>query len=113
MNIAEEPDAQCDFCRDCKKNYSIATGSSRCIPCPNDDSLALLVFFAAAGVVLVLIILSLNLTLTQGLINGLIFYANITQSIRAFSTLKKKNANLTFFFAVKTIETEMTLINSF
>ena len=89
LNIAEEPDAQCDFnhagrlCGGCRENYSLAIGSSRCIPCPNDNSLALLVFFAAAGVVLVLIILSLNLTVTQGLINGLIFYANIIQSYKS------------------------------
>ena len=89
LNVAEEPDAQCDFnhagrlCGGWREKYSLAIGSSRCIQCPNDNSLALLVFFAAAGVVLVFIILSLILTVTQGLINGLIFYANIIQSYKS------------------------------
>ena len=39
--------------------------------------MALLLAFAAAGVLLVFFILALNLTVTQGLINGVIFYANI------------------------------------
>ena len=72
----------------CRENYSLAIGLLRCIPCPNDDSqLALLVLFAAAGVVLVLIIFSLNFTLTQGLINGLIFLPTSYNPIRAFSIL--------------------------
>ena len=33
--------------------------------------------FAAAGVLLVFFISALNLTVTQGMVNGLIFYANI------------------------------------
>ena len=39
--------------------------------------MTLLLFFAAAGFLLVLFISILNLTVTQGMINGLIFYANI------------------------------------
>ena len=74
---------QCAFnragilCGGCAKNYSLAIGSSHCIYCPNNNNLALLIFFAAAGVLLVLIIAALNLTVTQGMINSLVFYANI------------------------------------
>ena len=77
------PDKQCAFnragslCGDCKKNYSMAIGSFHCIHCPNNNNLALLIFFAVAGILLVLIIAALNLTVTQGMINGLIVYANI------------------------------------
>ena len=77
------PDTQCAFnrvgslCGGCKKNYSLAIGSSRCIHCPNNNNLALLIFFAAAGILLVLIIAALNLTVTQGMINSLVFYANL------------------------------------
>ena len=39
--------------------------------------MSLLLAFGAAGVFLVFFILALNLTVTQGLINGVIFYANI------------------------------------
>ena len=77
------PDSQCALnragilCSSCKANYSLAIGSSRCIHCPNSNNLALLIFFAAAGILLILIVAVLNLTVTQGMINGLIFYANL------------------------------------
>ena len=76
-------DSQCAIhrarilCGGCETNYSLAIGSSRCIYCPNNNNLALLIFFAVAGVLLVLVIAALNLTVTQGMINGLIFYANL------------------------------------
>ena len=39
--------------------------------------MALVIFFAAAGFLLVIAISVSNLTVTQGMINGLMFYANI------------------------------------
>ena len=74
------PDDQCAFnragvlCGGCAKNYSLAIGFSNC---PNNNNLALLIFFVVAGILLVLIVVALNLTVTQGIINGLIFYVNI------------------------------------
>ena len=65
------------LCGGCRSGYSLAIGSSHCIHCPNNNNLALLIFFAAAGLLLVFFISALNLTVTQGTINGLIFYANI------------------------------------
>ena len=65
------------FCGDCMEGYSLAIGTSHCIKCSNNDDLALLIFFAAAGVLLVILLTSMNLTVTPGLINGIIFYANI------------------------------------
>ena len=83
VNIGDDPSKQCVsnrtgiLCGACMENFSLAIGSSRCIECPNSHNVALLLAFAAAGVFLVFFILILNLTVTQGLINGLIFYANI------------------------------------
>ena len=83
ISLNSSPDVQCAFnrtgilCGSCNKNYSLAIGSSSCIYCPNNNNLALLIFFAAAGVLLVLTIAALNLTVTQGMINSLVFYANI------------------------------------
>ena len=83
INIGDDPSKQCAsnrtgiLCGACIENYSLAIGSSRCIECPNSHNLALLLAFAAAGAFLVFFILVLNLTVTQGLVNGLIFYANI------------------------------------
>lgn len=76
-------DAQCVFnhagrlCGGCKEGFSLAIGSSKCVRCFNNSNLALLIFFAVAGFLLVLFITFLNLTVTQGMINGVIFYANI------------------------------------
>ena len=83
INIGDDPSKQCAsnrtgiLCGACMENLSLAIGSFRCIECPNSHNVALLLAFAAAGVFLVFFILALNLTVTQGLINGLIFYANI------------------------------------
>lgn len=106
QGIALESDsnAQCGLnragrlCGGCMKNYSLAIGSSHCIHCPNDNNLALLIFFAAAGFLLVFFISALNLTVTQGTINGLIFYANVVwiyQSI-FFPEEQKMSALLVF-----------------
>ena len=83
VDIVSNPDTQCAFnragrlCGGCKENYSLAIGSSHCIQCPNNNNLALFLFFAPAGILLVLFITALNLTVTQNVINGLIFYANV------------------------------------
>ena len=77
VDLETDPDSQCAYnhagrlCGGCKNGYSLAIGSSRCIHCPDNKYLSLLIFFAAAGFMLV------NLTVTKGVINGLIFYANI------------------------------------
>ena len=81
-------DDQCSFnqsgtlCGGCRENFSLAIGSSRCLPCPNNNNLALIIFFAVAGIFLVFLISILNLTVSQGMINGLIVYANIVWSNR-------------------------------
>ena len=83
VDLVNQPDSQCAFnrarrlCGGCKENYSLAIGSSHCIHCPNNNNLALLIFFAAAGFLLVLFVGILNLTVTNGMFNGIIFYANI------------------------------------
>ena len=85
VNLENETsiNAQCSFnhtgrfCGGCADNYSLAIGSSHCIICHNNNNLALLLFFALEGILLVLIVALLNLTVTHGMVNGLIFYANI------------------------------------
>ena len=78
-----DPDQQCALghtgilCGACPSNLSLAIGSSRCLECSDDYHMLLLIAFAAAGVLLVMIIKILDLTVTTGTINGLIFYANI------------------------------------
>ena len=89
VNIGDDPSKQCAsnrtgiLCGACMENFSLAIGSSRCIECPNSSNVALLLAFAAAGVFLVFFILALNLTVTEGLINGVIFYVNIVWAYKA------------------------------
>ena len=71
------------LCGSCKINYSLAIGSSNCIECPDNRGLALIILFAAAGILLVFLISILNLTVTQGMINGLVVYASIVWTIRS------------------------------
>ena len=68
------------LCGRCKNGYSLAIGSSHCLHHCSNEYLSLLLLFSAAGVLVVLFIKYLNLTTAQGMINGLIFYANIVKT---------------------------------
>ena len=87
------------LCGSCKENYSLTIGSFNCIRCTNNRNLALLIFFAAAGPLLVITISVLNLTVTQGMINGLVFYANIVWAYQSIFFPQKING-LLFFLRV-------------
>ena len=65
-------------CGHCHGNHSVIFGSSKCQVCTN-MWLITLVMFAVLGVLLVAALFFLNLTVTQGTLYGLIFYANIIQ----------------------------------
>ena len=66
------------ICGHCHGNYSVIFGSSQCQVC-TDMWLITLVMFAVLGGLLVATLFFLNLTVTQGTLYGLIFYANIIQ----------------------------------
>ena len=78
------PDPQClhkrsgILCGQCKKGFSLTLGSNQCEECTNDN-IALIIPFAVAGIALVAFIILLNLTVSVGTINGLIFYANVVK----------------------------------
>ena len=73
---------QCAFnhygrlCGQCKPGLSGVFGTSRCRLCSN-IYLLLIIPLAAAGLSLVVFLFLLNLTVAEGMINGLIFYANV------------------------------------
>ena len=81
LNLSD-PNSQCQFkrsgvlCGECKQGLSNVFGSSRCKHCSN-----LYVFtiipIAIAGIVLVIMLFTFNLTVTNGIINTFIFYVNI------------------------------------
>ena len=66
------------ICGQCLGNQSVIFGSSECWVCSN-MWLITLVMFAVLGVLLVAALFFLNLSVTQGTLYGLIFYANIVQ----------------------------------
>ena len=76
------PDLQCQFnrtgilCSQCQQHLSMVFGSSRCKECTNIHILITIIVLVA-GIILVVLLYLLNLTVTNGTINGIIFYANI------------------------------------
>eukprot|EP00731_Ephydatia_muelleri_P009200 Em0004g1538a len=79
-----QPDVLCNggrtgiICGSCHDNHSVIFGSSQCKMCSNMWLMSL-VMFAVLGALLVAALFLLNLTVTQGTLYGLIFYANIIQ----------------------------------
>ena len=75
-------DTQCNYnhsgilCGACQPGLSLALGSEWCLPCSN-KYLALLITFTLAGPLLVGFIKLLDLIVSQGTMNGLIFYCNV------------------------------------
>ena len=85
-----ESDQQCNFnrhgilCGACSTTYTLMLGGSRCGKC--NEWYPLPVFLVASaifGVLLVAFLTLCNLTVSEGTINGLIFYANIVHTTRS------------------------------
>ena len=80
--LLTNPDTQCQFnrsdilCSQCQHPLSMVFGSSRCTKCTNLHIL-IAILIILAGILLVTLLYLLNLTVTNGTINGMIFYANI------------------------------------
>ena len=78
----QNPDLQCQFnrtgvlCSQCQHSLSMVFGSSRCTHCTNIHILISFVILLV-GIALVVTIYLLNLTVTNGTITGIIFYANV------------------------------------
>ena len=66
------------LCGECSKNFSLMLGSNQCGQC-TDNYIALIILFGLAGIALVAFVITLNLTVSVGTINGLIFYANVVK----------------------------------
>ena len=64
------------LCSQCIEGNSLLLGSNECGKCSN-SYMSLLIVFWLAGVALIAVIVLLNLTVSVGTINGLIFYANV------------------------------------
>ena len=96
----EDPDEQCAFnrsgilCGACKQNFSNVLGTSKCRECKKPWIAPLM---AIAGIILVVNLIFLNLTVSVGTINGLVFYANIVRANHA--SFFKGSSFLSYFIA--------------
>ena len=99
-----DPDPQCNYnhsgtlCGGCQPDLSLALGSAQCLQCSN-NYLALLIPFALAGPALVFFVKTLDLTISQGTVNGLIFYANIVKANDYMLFSQRQTNPLTLFIA--------------
>ena len=68
------------MCGSCRKGYSLLMGSKKCGHChDNYMMIAWIALFAVMGVLLVVLLIALNLTVSVGTFNGLLLYANIVK----------------------------------
>ena len=102
----EYPDEQCAFhrsgilCGACQNNLSHVFGTSQCRECLSLWALLWVPVIALAGIALVVLLIMLNLTVSVGTINGLIFYANIVRANHAtFFPHNTTNSFLSWFIA--------------
>ena len=96
------------LCGQCKEGLSVTIGSPACLKCSN-WWLFMIPVYALFGIIIVAVLVVLQLTVAQGTINGLVFYANIL-SISAYYLLGREGSqwalifisfiNLEFGFAV-------------
>ena len=70
------------LCGACLQKYSLKLSSLKCSKCNSNNYLSLLLVFTLAGVALITSLLLLHMTVADGTINGLIFYANIINTIK-------------------------------
>ena len=81
------------LCGQCDEGLSLMLGSNQCGQCTN-NYIALIIPFALAGIALVAVIIALNLTVSVGTINGLIFYANV---VKIYEHIFFSNGPVNFF----------------
>ena len=84
------------MCSNCTPGYSVVFSSLDCVKCSNWWLLTI-VAYGLAGPLLIYLIYALKLTLTTGLINGIIFYAQIV-CISEQTKLGSSLHNLTFYY---------------
>ena len=81
--MLNDTDPQCQqhksgtLCGSCTTGYSLVLGSNECMECTTNYNMALIILFAFMGIVLVVLLIVLNLTVSVCTINGLLFTANI------------------------------------
>lgn len=85
-------------CGGCVEGHSAVFGSNRCRKC-NNNYLWLLLLFAAYGIILMLLIMFFQFTISDGFLNGVLFFSNIlTVYLPYFSGSSKVSLYFVVFF---------------
>ena len=86
------------MCGSCTEGYSLLMGSNKCGHCHNSYMIiGWIALFAVMGVLLVVLLIALNLTVSVGTLNGLLFYANI---VKLYESVFSRNEALPVFSQV-------------
>ena len=113
---ANNPDGQCDhnrsgiLCGDCIQGYSLSLGSNQCLNCTNKtwNTYAIVLGSALAGIGLVALLITLNLTVSVGTINGLLFFVNVVKIYESVFIAKNESKLLEYVFAWLNFDLGMT-----
>ena len=88
------------LCGACRNGFSLTLGTVNCLDNCSHYYLFLIIPFALAGVLFVVLLLKCNLTVSTGTVNALIFYANIIHVNSTIFFPKSKTIFLTQFLSV-------------
>ena len=113
LNQPNGADSQCTngrsglLCSTCQTGFSLSLGSSRCIQCSTNWPVKLAIIITSAilgGLLLVTFLLSFNLTVAVGTLNGIIFYANIVFANRSILLPSSTPIFITIFISWLNLE---------
>jgi len=65
------------LCGSCEDEYSVTPGSFDCQICSGTKGLLVMSIFILSGILMVVFLFLCNLTISEGTVNGLIFYVNV------------------------------------
>jgi predicted outer membrane repeat protein len=82
-------------CGKCADGYSTVFGSNRCLKCSN-EYISMIILFALLGIALVSAISFLQITISEGYLNGMLFYANVLNLY--LPLLTKSGSNIVHIF---------------
>lgn len=86
------------LCGGCQQGFSLSLGNSQCLKCSN-LYLLLMIAFLVAGILFVAFLTVFNLTVADGTLGVLIYYANIVQVNSSIFFPSGKTTVLTIFIA--------------
>ena len=101
--MLNDTDPQCQqhksgtLCGSCTTGYSLVLGFNECKECTTNYNMALIILFAFMGIALVVLLTVLNLTVSVGTINGLLFTANIIKLYQPVFLGNQISSSIPFF----------------